>query len=283
MSQLSCRRIYASSCVALLALGDPPAQAQGGLDTVIADVDACDVLAASPDDPLRMAPGVPDAELVPRLAETACEQALLNSDDIARHAFQLGRVKLELGKVDEAISLFEQAAEAGSAIAHLFIGDAHHFGWSGSPDPVSARASYQIAIDMDLPLANIALGQLMFDPSIFTTGAMLDVLYRRDINAAVSFASNEKARVYLYAFATELSETCGSFLLPDSVAALQSYRFPPGWTEASEQGNLDLGVQDVKAAYDVEVLVDRHGCNGYVVETIALAFNDMLATLSQGG
>jgi len=258
-----------------------PAGAQTGIDAILAQVDACDILAASPDDPLRVAPGVPDDELVPRLAEMACAQALEHSQDIARHAFQLGRAKLELGKIDEALALFERAASEGSAIAHLFIGDAYHFGWKGSADPNAAKSSYETARNMGLVLADIALDQLLFDPDIFTTGPMLVVLLEGDIATAVSFAQNDLARAYLYAFALELSQACGSFLLPSAVSALQAYRFPAGWSEASEQGNSELGLQDVKATYDVEVMVDRHGCNGFVVENIALAFNDMLIALSE--
>lgn len=263
----------------LIGFVAPPAFSQSNIEVITAEVDACDILAASQDDPLRVAPGVSDDQLVPRLAETACTQALESSSDVARHAFQLGRAKLELGKVEEAVALFERAASEGSAIAHLFIGDAHHFGWSGDVDPDAARISYEKARDLGLVLADIALDQLVFEPSIFTTGPMLEVLLEGDISTAVSFAQNDLAKAYLYAFALELSEACGSFLLPESVGALQNYRFPTGWSEASEQGNKELGLQDVKASYDVEVLVDRHGCNGFVVESVATAFNDMLASL----
>ncbi len=268
----------ASVLFGLLAL---PAFSQSNIEVITAEVDACDILAASQDDPLRVAPGVPDDQLVPRLAETACAQALESSSDVARHAFQLGRAKLELGKVEEAILLFERAASEGSAIAHLFIGDAYHFGWNGDVDPDAARVSYEKARDLGLVLADIALDQLVFEPGIFTTGPMLEVLLEGDISTAVNFAQNDLAKAYLYAFALELSEVCGSFLLPGSVGALQNYRFPAGWSEASEQGNKELGLQDVKASYDVEVLVDRHGCNGFVVESVATAFNDMLAALAR--
>lgn len=272
------RTAVAAVLFGLLAL---PAFSQSNIEVITAEVDACDILAASQDDPLRVAPGVPDDQLVPRLAETACAQALESSSDVARHAFQLGRAKLELGKVEEAILLFERAASEGSAIAHLFIGDAYHFGWSGDVDPDAARVSYEKARDLGLVLADIALDQLVFEPGIFTTGPMLEVLLEGDIPTAVNFAQNDLAKAYLYAFALELSEVCGSFLLPESVGALQNYRFPEGWSEASEQGNKELGLQDVKASYDVEVLVDRHGCNGFVVESVATAFNDMLAALAR--
>ena len=278
-----CRYFHLISLVSLVAwtLAGVPAKAQDKLAAILAQVDACDILAASPDDPLRVAPGVPDDDLVPRLAETACATALEGSDDVARHAFQLGRAKLEFGKVDEAMALFIRAAAEGSAIAHLFIGDAHHFGWRGPPNPVAARLSYEKARDMGLPQAGVALNQLIFDPDIFTTGSMIAVLHDGDAVTAAAFARNDLARAYLYAFAMELSDTCGSFLQPASVSALQAYRFPPGWSEASEQGDNKLGVQDTKASYDVEVLVDRHGCNGHVVEAIALSFNEMLSILSE--
>jgi len=260
-----------------------PLHAQEGLDDVLSIVDACDVLAAHPDDILRVAPGVQDDELVPRLAVKACAAALDSSDDIARHAFQLGRAKLELNDRQGAVDLFETSAEAGSAIAVMYLGDAQQFGWTGEPDPEAALALYEKSLDMGLLIANAAIDQVQFDPEIFTTGAMLEVLADREIDKAASYAQSLLARSYLYAFAVELSDRCGSFLRPEAVPALQNYRFPPGWSAASEEGEQQLGVQDVNATYDVEVLTDRHGCEGYIVETIAASFNDMLLQLAAGG
>lgn len=255
-----------------------PVQAQEDLDEVLSIVDACDVLAAHPDDPARVAPGVADEDIVPRLAVTACENVLTRSDDIARHAFQLGRAQLALNNRDAAVALFTQAADEGSAIAVMFLGDSYQFGWAGAVDAVKALEFYERSRDMGLPLATIAIDQIQFDSSIFTTGAMLQWLVDRDIDAAKPYIGSASARAYLYALAVELSDRCGSFLRPKTVPALQTYRFPPGWSAASEEGDQTLGVQDVNATYDVEVLTDRHGCNGFVVENIATSFNDLIVS-----
>lgn len=280
MKRMACRFILVALGFPLATFMPYHAAAQDGLEEVLSIVDACDILAAHPDDTLRVASGVADEDLVPRLAVTACEAALAGSDDVARHAFQLGRAKLEIDQREEAIVLFEDAADDGSAMALLFLGDAYQFGWNGVQDAEKALGYYRASFDAGLLIADIAIAQLEFDPDIFTTGPMLEVLVQRDVETAANFADNVLARAYLYAFAVELSDRCGSFLRPASVAALQKYRFPEGWSAASEEGNQELGIQDVKATYDVEVLVDRHGCNGYVIETVATAFNDTILLIN---
>ena len=266
--------------MAVLVLG-LPAHGQSVLDDILAQVDACDVLAAHPDDPLRVAPGVPDGEMVPRLAVEACEEILPRSTDKARHAFQLGRAKLELDQREEAIELFWQAAEAGSSLAMILLGDAEQFGWLGEGDPAKALAHYREARDRGLLIADIAIAQVTFDPGIFSVGAMLQVLAERDIPTAVDFARTDLAPAYLYAFAAELADRCGTFLAPESVPALQDYRFPEGWSAASEEADVAFGRQDVYATYDVEILVDRHGCEGSVVESIADSYNALMAELAK--
>ncbi|WP_299612528.1 hypothetical protein [uncultured Tateyamaria sp.] len=258
------------------AIPSLPAHAQSTFDEVVSIVDSCDVLAAHPDDPMRVAPGVSDEELVPRLAVTACEGVLSNSDDVARHAFQLGRAYLALDQSDAAIDMFTQAADAGSAIAVMFLGDSYQFGWGGSVDAARSLELYERSRDMGLSIANIAIDQVQFDSTIFTTGAMLQWLVDRNIDAAKPYVGSPTARAYMYAFAVELADRCGSFLRPETVPSLQTYRFPPGWSAASEEGDQTLGIYDVNATYDVEVLTDRHGCNGFVVETIAASFNDLI-------
>jgi len=258
----------------------PATHAQQGIEAILAQVDACDVLAAHPDDPLRVAPGVPEDELVPRLAAEACEAALKTSDDIGRHAFQLGRAMLALDQRDKAVSLFKQAADSGSSIAMIFLGDAEQFGWNGERNPIKALSYYTTARKMGLLIADIAVAQVTFDASMFTVGPMLRVLADQDIDTAVRFARSELAPPYLYAFATELSVRCGAFLQPKAVSALQSYRFPDGWSAESEQTDPAFGRQDVYATYDVEVLVDRHGCEGSVIETIGASFNMLMTQLA---
>lgn len=269
--------------IVTLSLVPGVSSAQDELDEILSVVDACDILAAHPDDPLRVAPGVPDEELVPRLALEACFQALVGSDDSARHAFQLGRAQLELGRREEALESFRIAADAGSAIALVFLGDAAQFGWTNEPNLEAARALYAAAVEKGLVVANLALAQVTFDPSLFTTGEMLNVLFLRDTDLAVQYASSELAPAYLYALALELSERCGAFLTPPAVPALQFYRFPTGWSPALEEGDQRFGRQDVLATYDVEVLVDRHGCSGIVIEAIADTYNDMLLTIARQG
>ncbi|MCC2098411.1 MAG: sel1 repeat family protein [Hyphomicrobiales bacterium] len=279
---MSLSRSAIITACALFFVFETPTAAQTDIEDILSVVDSCDLLAAHPDDPLRVAPGVSDGEMVPRLALKACKAALESSVDVARHAFQLGRAFLEIDDRGNAIKLFRRAADAGSAIALMYLGDAEQFGWQGDPNPDKALEYYTLARDLGMPTAQLSIDQVTLDPAIFTSGFMIDVLARNDAKTAAAYARKEFASAYLYAFALDLADECGAFLRPESVETLQNYRFPVGWSAAAEENDEELGLQDVLAGYDVEVLVDRHGCSGAVIESVATTFNEMLQRLARG-
>src|SRR5688572_14032548 len=86
-------------------------------DSVFAQVDECDVLAAHPDDPERLADGLEDDAIVPRLARMACDRAVRRSPGEARFVFQLGRALLAAGQEADATARFRQAADRGYGAA----------------------------------------------------------------------------------------------------------------------------------------------------------------------
>ena len=79
--------------------------------SVFDDVDECDVLAAHPADPERLADGVADGALVPRLAVKACEAAVKQNPNELRFAYQLGRAYLAANRKDNAAEQFKRAAD----------------------------------------------------------------------------------------------------------------------------------------------------------------------------
>ena len=81
------------------------------------DVDECDLLAAHPADPERLADGVADGTLVPRLAVKACEAAVKQNSKELRFAYQLGRAYLAANRKDNAAEQFKRAADGNYAAA----------------------------------------------------------------------------------------------------------------------------------------------------------------------
>jgi tetratricopeptide (TPR) repeat protein len=87
-----------------------------------------DKLAAHPDDPSKPAAiaGVPDAKLQSgeaiEAAAEACIEAIKADPNEARYEFELGRVLLLGGMVDDAREHLEAAAQRGHAAAYFYLG-----------------------------------------------------------------------------------------------------------------------------------------------------------------
>ena len=80
-------------------------------------VSDCDRLASDPEDPRKIADGVPTSDLNLEKASAACENSLEAEPDNARLQFQLGRVYLAQFKLEKAASYMKSAAELGYAAA----------------------------------------------------------------------------------------------------------------------------------------------------------------------
>ena len=191
-------------------------------------VDECDLLAAHPADPDRMAEGVADDAIVPRLAILACENALESDPDEPRFAFQLGRALLAMGRKQEAFETFQIAAQAGHAAAYGYLGDAYQFGLGVKADAAKALESYKTALNKGFEAAKDQIEQLTFDVSIYVNYLIKNV-YDGDLNALRS-NSDAFIRNHLFNFSQSMMQECGSFLTPKGVVGLFFYRYPPGWT-----------------------------------------------------
>jgi TPR repeat protein len=107
----------------------------------------CDRLAASPRDPKRPR-GIDGLEaynidIVPAL--TACRDAMRQYPDVARFAFQAGRIASAQKDAVRARQLYEQAASLGSAIAMDDLGRMYVLGDGVAKDPVAARKWFELA------------------------------------------------------------------------------------------------------------------------------------------
>lgn len=259
------------------------AQAQGQTQAAPVDVPIteqvkdCDLLAAHPADPERMAEGVADDRIVPRLAIAACEQALREQPADPRFAFQLGRALLAYNKKADAAALFERAAKAGHGAAWAYLGDAFQFGHRGAPDYARAFEAYGFAVDKGFDRAKALLEMMVFDKDAFTTD-LLDVAYAGNSAelTARSGAGDMKwpTRAYLYAFVQKIAGECDQAVAPTTVPPLFRYRFD-SWS-AETDASIAVEANGAAAEVDGQTFLRRHGCEGPVSRQLFANLNRFL-------
>lgn len=76
-------------------------------------VAACDRLAAHPEDPQRVTPGIPQSQIDFPLAIATCEKAVTEQPENARSRYQLARVLFYSGQNERAVQEMQRSADAG--------------------------------------------------------------------------------------------------------------------------------------------------------------------------
>jgi TPR repeat protein len=139
-----CRRWGSGLAVALALLAQPlagqaRAQAPAWTPPPGAVVTECDRLAAHPEDPDRVAPGVPQAQVDTARAIAACQAAVAADPKNPRLNYQLARALGYAGRGREA-GPYREAAVAGNYPQALFVvGFIHLFGLNDAErDPCKA-------------------------------------------------------------------------------------------------------------------------------------------------
>lgn len=123
-------------------------------------VAACDGLAAHPDDPEAVRPGVSDEALVTRSVLLACEAAVRDAKETPRLRFQLARGYLKAERVEDAVEQLIAAAEQGHGGALAYLGDLYLHGAPGiDADPATAHGLYQNALASGFAPAKALLDQ----------------------------------------------------------------------------------------------------------------------------
>lgn len=107
--------------------------------------DACDRLAASPDDSSRPAGvrGVENARIDGEAAWNSCSAAMNLFPDVARFILQAARAASSRKDYDRAMVLYRKASEAGSAVAASGVGFLYYYGQGVAQDFEEARKWYE--------------------------------------------------------------------------------------------------------------------------------------------
>lgn len=237
------------------------------------DVDECDLLAAHPSDTERVAEGVADDAIVPRLAIKACEAAVKRSPNEARYVFQLGRALLAAKRRQEAVQRFEQVAQRDYAAGLAYLGDAYQFGYGVKADTAKALDAYRKAVERGFEPAEGQIEMLTFAPDKFMT-PIPGLLFRGEI-ASLTDPNNQPVNVYLYEFATNLAQECKSLLPPTALFHALRRRYPNEWTPDSD-ASVNVMRTGPAGDYDAHAFVQRHGCDGPIAREMGDRLNRLL-------
>lgn len=230
------------------------------------EVDECDLLAAHPSDPERVAEGVADDAIVPRLALRACEAAVKRAPEEARFSFQFGRALLAADRRPAAAQQFERAAQRNHAAALAYLGDAYQFGHGVTADAARALDAYRKSSERGFKPAEAQIEMLTFDPARFIT-PIPTWLYQGEVTE-LSDLTRQPINIYLYGFVTTLAQDCQSLFPPAVMSRVLMRRYPEGWTP---EADVSVEVMRVGPAgeYDARAFIRRHGCDGPVARDMA--------------
>lgn len=123
-------------------------------------VTPCDAVAADPDDPARLRPGIPSGVVNSHLAIRLCAAALAAHPDNARLAFQLGRALDIAQDYDTARHFYRQAAERNYSAALTNLGFMYRTGRGVAQDYASARQFYLASAEFGNLRARTNLGKM---------------------------------------------------------------------------------------------------------------------------
>ncbi|MCB1882494.1 MAG: SEL1-like repeat protein [Geminicoccaceae bacterium] len=126
-------------------------------------VDDCDLLAADPDDPARVAPGVRGGLVSIRSAVRACALALARVPENPRFLFQFARALDEARRYDWAKVFYERAAKGGYGAAIVSLGYLYKTGHGVKKDEAEAARLYEEAALLGNPRARTNLGVFFID------------------------------------------------------------------------------------------------------------------------
>lgn len=118
-------------CVAIAAA---PARAD--------EVTRCDLLAANPPDPDRVAPGVERQDVDLPAAIAACEQAVEDDPTAVRQRYQLARVLSYAGQSERSLEEMRRSADLGYRQAQFLFGLSIINGRPGAPEDICQAEHY---------------------------------------------------------------------------------------------------------------------------------------------
>ena len=244
----SYRRALIAAGKQSLAVPELEQPAAGDAASLAALVTPCDAVAADPDDPARLQPGIPSGVVNNHLAIRFCATALTHQPDNARLAFQLGRALDLAQEFDAARQFYRQAAERNYSAALTNLGFMYRKGRGVAQDYASARQFYLASASLGNLRARTNLGKM------FEEGWGLKV----DMDSARSWY--ELAASSGWANAIDSLGNLfrqGKGVIADPKEALRLYRLAADLGQSNAMNNLGIMYRDgIGVAADPSQAVD---------------------------
>lgn len=239
------------------------------------EVTLCDELAAHPNDPNRMAKGVPLQDIVPLRAYNACKADTEKYPNTPRFFYQYGRAAEAMGKTQLAALCYMAASSMNYPMADYNIG-LMYSQMSGDENSNKAIEFFQKAKKGGVSVADDALNGLVFSPVGFHAWDLLSKLYN---NERIDFP---KDTVLLY-----ISSFIGPYYRSDAVDCRQLVQGNTLMKSVlnGTLGNLGNAIQNPlgyanlsrSAEDDALRFNERYGCTSVVTRKMFLAMQKWTA------
>ncbi|MGV8988484.1 MAG: hypothetical protein ACOH2H_19620 [Cypionkella sp.] len=247
---------------------------------------ACDQLAANPNDPRRKAAGVLLKDLDGYGALSACASAVMANPDVARFYYQRGRANVVLGEYAAAKADYETAIKLGDPIALLSLGTLYEDGHGVPLDVAMARNLYRQAQKAGIDVSSVLIDT--FSSSGFSRPQLFDAIFNGQTQGATIAGLGD----YLFTFVTTFTnqqnyESCRSVVngavivrleavgAKDDVGKLFQSLTPPAGnldnvfgqgfrSGADAMGGLAAAESDAEA--DAALFYERYGCSSQTAD-----------------
>lgn len=202
----------------------------------------CDQLAADPDDPGRIAPGVSDDDMNVAAAVQSCREAVKAEPRSGRLQFQLGRALLEDKKPQDAVAQFRRAAELQYPAAYFYLSEAYKSGMEGLPRNDKQASQYAKLAEKGGYGSGMSSSHPVFAEADYEDANMMQAVYYG--NSSLLGDNGLYNFNYLVAQAQLLANECRSFKLSE----VEGYRtaFVRGVIPGTTDGMARMGFEHMK-------------------------------------
>lgn len=205
----------------------------------------CDLLAADPADPGRIAPGVPDDEMSAADAVQACREAVKADPRSGRLQFQLGRALLEDTKPQDAVAQFKRAVDLQYAAAYHYLSEAYLAGMVGLPKNEKLASQYAKVAQKAGYGSGMSGSAPTFAEADYEDAKMMQAVYYG--NSSLLGDNDLYNFNYLVSQAQLLANECRSFKLSE----VEAYRtaFVRGVIPGTTDGMARMGLEHIKNVF----------------------------------